>query len=59
MTDVKMCEFVVSIICQSGQSADTVAREVEVSAVDMSPDGFDIHGSSTSRPKNFAYKVNR
>jgi len=53
-------EFVVSIICQSGPSADAVAQEITVSVVDtsQSPDEFDIHGSASSGPRNFAYKVN-
>ena len=54
-----LCD-VVSMICQSGQSVGAVAHEVTISVVDRSqpPDQFDIHGSASSGPTNFAYKVN-
>jgi len=58
-SDKKRCEFVVSIICESGESDGAVSEEVEVSAVDISQSAgpFDIHGSSSSGHSNFAFKV--
>jgi len=52
-------ECAASMICQSGRSADAVSEEVKISVAgrSQSSDQFDIHGSATSSPRNFAYKV--